>query len=48
MEEEEDGEVTSLHKYMKNTSTNGTNLTEHMLNTSRGPWTPKRTRKIPT
>ena len=41
-------EFTSLHKYIKNTSTSGTNLTEYLLNTIGGPWTPSRTRKIPT
>ena len=38
-------EFTSPHKYIKNTSTNGTILTEHLLNTSRRPQTPKRTKK---
>ena len=41
-------EFTSPHKYIKNTSTNETILTEHLLNTSGEPQTPKRTRKIPT
>ena len=40
-------ELTSPHKYFKNTSANGTVITEHLLNTSRIPWGPKRTRKIP-
>ena len=40
-------QYTSPHKYIKNTSTNGEILTEHLLNSSGGPWTPKRTRKIP-
>ena len=40
-------EFISPHKYIKNASTNRTILTEHWLNTSRGPRTPKRTRKIP-
>ena len=40
-------EFTSSHKYIKNTSTNGTILTENLLNTNRGPWTPKRTRQTP-
>ena len=40
-------EHTSPHKYIKNTSTNETVLTEHQLNTSRGPQIAKRTRKIP-
>ena len=37
------------YKLVKNTSTHGKILTEHLLNTSRGPQTPikKRTRKIP-
>ena len=34
--------------YAKDTSATGTVLTEHLLNTSRKPWTPKRRRKIPT
>ena len=41
-------EFTSSHKYIKNTSANETNLTEHMLNTSRGLWATKSIRKIPT
>ena len=48
MVEKEDMEFTSPQKYIKNTSTNGTILTDHLLNTSRRPWKPKRTRKIPT
>ena len=39
----EDVEFISPHERTKNTSKNGTVLTEHLLNTSRGPWTPKRT-----
>ena len=37
------------HKLIKDTSTHGKILTEHLLNTSRGPQAPvnKRTRKIP-
>lgn len=35
------------HKLIKNTSTLGKILTEHLLNTSRGPQTPEWTRKIP-
>ena len=34
-------------KKKKNTSTKGTILTEHLLNTSREPWTSKRMRKTP-
>ena len=41
-------EFTSLHKYIQNISTSGTNLTEYLLNIIGGSWTPKRTRKIPT
>ena len=41
VEEYKDVEFISPHK-----STNGTILTEHLLNTSRGPWTPKMTRNI--
>ena len=47
MAEQEDVEFASPHKYIKNTSTNGTVLTEHLLNTSGGSWTPIWTRKIP-
>ena len=47
MAEKEDAEFASPHKYIKNTPTNGTILTEHLLNTSRRPRTSKRTRKIP-
>ena len=38
-------EFTSSHKGIKDTSTNGTVLAEHLLNTGRGPWTPDRTGK---
>ena len=41
-------EFSSPHKYVKNTYTDGTLLTEHLLNTSRRPRTPKRARKIST
>ena len=47
-EKEEDREFISLHIHIRNASTNGTVLTEHLLNTSRGPWTPKWVNKIPT
>ena len=40
-------EFASLHKYIKNTSTCETVLTEHLLNSSRKPQTPRRARKIP-
>ena len=36
------------HWYIKNTSTSGITSTEHLLNTSRGTQTPKRTRKDPS
>ena len=36
------------HKSIKNTSTNGTILTEHQLNTSRGSWSPKSTKMMTT
>ena len=36
------------HKFIKNTSTDGTLLTEHQLNTSRRQSTLEITRKIPT
>ena len=39
-------EFIPLRKCIKTTSTDGTILTEHQLNTSRRPWTPERTRKI--
>ena len=45
MAEQESVGFTSPHKYIENTSTSGTTCTEHLLNTSRGPQTPKRTRK---
>ena len=38
-------ELTSSHKYIKNTPTCGTILTEHLLNTGRRPQTSKRARK---
>ena len=47
MVEWEDMEFASLHKYIKNTSTCETVLTEHLLNSSRKPQTPRRARKIP-
>ena len=37
----------SPHTHIKNISTNGTILTEYLLNTSRGPWTPKKTKNLP-
>ena len=46
-EAQEGVEFTSPHKHIKNTSTNGTVLTEPRLNISLGPWAPGRTRKIP-
>ena len=46
MAEWKDVELTPSHKYIKNTLTNDTVLTEHLLNTSRRPQTPERTRKI--
>ena len=39
--------LTFSHKYIKNTSTCGTVLTEHLLNAGRRPQTPKRARKSP-
>ena len=42
-----DEDFTSPHEYIKNKSMNITVLTEHLLNTSKRPQTPKRTRKIP-
>ena len=45
MTEWQDVEFTSSHRGIKNTSTNRTVLTEHLLNAGRGPWTPKRTGK---
>jgi hypothetical protein len=44
-EDSEDMEFIFIHKCI-NTSRNGLSLTQLLLNTSRGPWTPKRTRKI--
>ena len=46
MAEYEDVEFVSPHKYIKNTSTNGTILTEHLLNISGRIRIPKRTRTI--
>ena len=40
-------ELISLHKRIKNTSANVTILTEPPQKISRGPETPKRTRRIP-
>ena len=40
-------EFTSLHKYIKNISKNGTILTKHLFNTSGRLCTSKRIRKIP-
>ena len=37
----------SPHRYIKNTSTCGTTLTEHLLNADRRPQTSKRARKSP-
>ena len=39
-------EFLSPHKHIRNTSTSGTILPEHLLNTNRGPQTPVRTRLI--
>ena len=39
-------EFTSSHKYFKNTTTKETDLTKHLLNCNRRPWTPNTTRKI--
>lgn len=44
-EELEDMEFIFPHRCIKNT--NGTVPTEHLLNTSREPWTPKSTRETP-
>ena len=46
-EAQEDVEFISPHKRIKNTSTNGTILTEDQLNISLGPWALGRTGKIP-
>ena len=45
MEKDEELGFTSPHKDIKNASTSGTIHTEHLLNTSRRPRKPKRTRK---
>ena len=47
VEEQEDVEFMSPHKHIKTTTTNGTFLTEHLLNTSRRPWTLERTERSP-
>ena len=41
-------EFVSPHKYIKNTSTNGTILKEHLLNISERLQTPKKIGKIPS
>lgn len=41
-------EFVSPYKHIKNTSTSGIVLTEHLLNISGRLWTSKRTRKIPS
>ena len=46
-EAQEDVEFISPHKRIKNTSTNGTILTEDQLNIRLGPWALGRTGKIP-
>lgn len=48
VEEYEDMEFLSPHKCIKETSTREAVTTEHLPNTSRGPWAPKRTRETPT
>ena len=45
MEEQEDVEFVFPHKCIKNTSTKGTVLTEHLLNISGSLWTPKKNKK---
>ena len=40
-------ELTSSHKYIQNSSTCGTTLTEHLLNTGRRPQISERARKSP-
>ena len=40
-------EFTSLHKYIQNISTSGTNLTEYQLNIIGGSWTLKGQEKSP-
>ena len=39
-------ELTSFYKYLKNTSTGGAVLTEHLPGRKRRPQTPERTRKV--
>lgn len=41
MAEQENTEFISPHKYIKNTTTNGTVLTQYPQKASRGPWTPE-------
>ena len=45
--EVQDVELTSCHKYIKNTSMCGTILVKHLLNTGRRPQTSERARKSP-
>lgn len=47
MVDQEDVELVSPQKCIKNTFTNGTVLTEPLLNICGRHWTPKRIRKIP-
>ena len=41
------GDYLPPHKYIKNTSTCGTTLTEHLLNTGRRPQTSQKARNSP-
>lgn len=43
---EQDTEFISPYKYIRNTSTSGTILPEHLLNSNRDPQTPVRARLI--
>ena len=47
MAEQQDVTLPFSHKYIKNTSTCGTILTEYLLNTARTPQTAERARKSP-
>ena len=47
MVEQKDMKFVAPDKCVKNTSTNGTVLTEHLLNVRGRLWTPKRTGKMP-
>ena len=48
MVEQKDMELTTSHKYNKNTCTHGTILIEYLLKTGRRPYTTRAVREITT